>query len=469
MNIDDLKLLIEKKESQTLEFKKSTSLIKPIFQTLCGFLNGYGGTVLVGVTDSGKIVGQEVTDSTKKEIANEISKIEPPVQISTTFVPVGDGKEVIVLQVHKSGYAPCVFDGRAYQRIQSATSKMPQHQYEQLLVERNHLNYAWDELLSTGCTINDLDHEEILGTIKQGIAVNRISLASKSDDIEEILNKFELSRDGHITNAAVVLFAKNVQPNYPQCQIKMARFNGKDKLGGFLDSKIIYGNAFTILHEASLFLQRHLSVASFFQENSIVRIDKPDLPVLAVREALVNAICHRDYSNRSSTITMAIYEDKLEIWSDGNLPKGITIDDLKKKHPSKQRNKLISDIIYKRGLVEKWGTGTLAMINLCKEHGVSEPTFEEYSGGFSVTFPFKKLIERPMPSDNILDKFTPRQKEIIDLLENNGPLGFKDMKLHFEESITERTLMRELKYLTENKVLEVRGQTNARIWLVLKK
>ena len=79
MNIDDLKKLIAQKESHTLEFKKSTSLLKPIFQTLCGFLNGHGGTVLIGVTDSGKIVGQEVTDNTKKEIAKEIAKIEPPV------------------------------------------------------------------------------------------------------------------------------------------------------------------------------------------------------------------------------------------------------------------------------------------------------------------------------------------------------------------------------------------------------
>ena len=91
-------------------------------------------------------------------------------------------------------------------------------------------------------------------------------------------------KKGHLINAAVVLFAKKVKPNYPQCQIKMARFKGKDKLGDFIDSRIAEGNAFVLLDEASIFIQRHLSIASFFQETSIVRVDHPDLPVLAVRE-----------------------------------------------------------------------------------------------------------------------------------------------------------------------------------------
>lgn len=249
----------------------------------------------------------------------------------------------------------------------------------------------------------------------------------------------------------------------------MARFKGEDKLSGFMDSKIVYGNAFTLLDEASLFLQRHLSVASFFHENSFVRIDKPDLPVLAVREALVNAICHRDYSRRSTTISLAIYNDRLEIWNYGTLPHGLTIDDLKKKHDSDQRNKLISDIIYRRGLVEKWGTGTLKMLDLCREHGIKEPVFEEYSGGFSVTFSFQSRegIENKMDSSMPIDKLSVRQQKISDLLKEKGPLSSREIISSLGESISVRTLNRELGKLKDMGLLGASGKTASLQWFIL--
>ncbi|OFW68456.1 MAG: hypothetical protein A2X70_07150 [Alphaproteobacteria bacterium GWC2_42_16] len=466
MDIEQIKALIKQGESNILEFKKSTTQLKAAFETLCGFLNGHGGMVIIGVNDGGKIVGQNVTDNTRQEIAREISKFEPPVNVSINYIPVGEGKEVIVLQAEVSAFVPHVFDCRPFQRNQSTTSRMPQHQYEQLIVKRGHLNYSWDEQLATGYGIEDLDHEEILRTIKLGIAVNRIPPSSKSDDIEDILDKLELVKDGRFTNAAIVLFAKKVKPNYPQCQITMAKFKGEDKLSGFIDSRIVQGNAFILLDEASIFIQRHLSIASFFQEGSIIRVDHPDLPVLAVREALVNAICHHDYSNRSGYIALAIYEDKLEIWSYGTLPNGLKIEDLKRKHISSQRNKLISDIIYKRGLVEKWGTGTLTMIQLCKEHGIKEPEFEEYSGGFAVVFRFKKAQAKTENSSLSLNKLNIRQRKIYNLLLNEGPLSPKDIMSKLDEDISERTLRLDLAILKNSGFLEKSGQTTSSVWFV---
>lgn len=469
MNIDDLKKLIAQKESHTLEFKKSTSLLKPIFQTLCGFLNGHGGTVLIGVTDSGKIVGQEVTDNTKKEIAKEIAKIEPPVQVSTTYVQVGDGKEIIVLQVNESPFSPHVFDGRAFQRTQSTTSKMPQHQYEQLLVERGHLNYAWDEMFATGYGIDDLDYEEIRRTVLQGVSANRISPNAVNEKIPNILERLKLLRDGRLTNAAVLLFCKEVGPEYPQFHIKMARFRGLTKTGEFIDNQIFDGNAFEMLSEASEFVRRHLPIASFYQDNSFERIDLPALPVLAVREAIINAICHRDYSDRRSYIAIAIFDDRLEIWSYGILFGNLTISDLEHEHKSYSRNNLVSNIFYLRNFVEKWGTGTNKMIDSCKDQGLPPPEFREYSGGFSVTFKFKELISPLTTVVDSKEKLTIRQIEILDILEKNGALTFKNIYMSLDEDITERTLRRDLTIMTEIGILDSSGQTNARVWFVRKK
>ena len=153
----------------------------------------------------------------------------------------------------------------------------------------------------------------------------------------------------------------------------MTRYKGTTKLANFMDSKHIYGNAFKILSEANYFSMRHLPVASFFESDKFKRIDKPTLPVMAIREALVNAISHRDYTNQSASISFAIFDDRLEIWNNGTLPPELKLKDLKKRHESYPRNKRIAKIFYSRGWVEKAGIGTLRMLEDCKELGVPEP------------------------------------------------------------------------------------------------
>lgn len=468
MNIDNLKSLVFQKESHTLEFKKSMTQLKAAFETLCGFLNGNGGTVVIGVTDSGKIIGANITDSSRQEIAHELSKIEPFAQISVTYIPVDDNKEVIVLQTENYLYPPYVFNARPFVRNQSTTSKMSQHQYEQLLIRRNHLNYAWDEAFAPEHEVNELDHEQILKTLHQGISINRISAGAAQDSIEEILIKLNLMKNNRLTNAAIVLFSKNVAQYYTQCHIMMARFKGTTRLGQFLDNQSLYGNLFTILEESSLFIQRHMSIASSYQENSFERIDRPDLPILAIREALINALCHRDYSPHSSHISLAIYDDRLEIWNPGKLPEGLKIDDLKEAHESKQRNKLISDIIYRRGLIESWGTGTLKMIELCKEHNLPEPEFKEYSGGFSVIFKITNPQPLPLIGNIYPEDLNVRQINIITLLQEYGSLSPRDIISTLNETISERTLRFDLAKLKKMGILNNSGQANNTVWFIKK-
>src|SRR3990167_1788095 len=298
MNIKKLKDLIQQGESSTLEFKKSTGQLSSATETVCAFLNGNGGIVLIGVTNNGDILGQDVTDNTKKEIARELHKIEPSAQIEVQYIPIEKNKRVIAITATLNDHVPYVYDGRPFQRNQSTTSKMSQHRYEQFLVKRGQLNYSWEDYL-TDYTIDSLDQEEIHRTITDGIRENRIPASAAGDTPTEILNRLKLLADGKLKQAAIVLYAKEELADFPQCMIRMARFRGLDKLGDFID-------------------------------NQLKRIDKPILPVLAVREALINALCHRDYSNRSASIALAIYDDRLEIWNNGTLPDKITLADLKR-------------------------------------------------------------------------------------------------------------------------------------------
>jgi ATP-dependent DNA helicase RecG len=345
MDIRQLKSLITLGESETLEFKTSTGQLKSACETLCGFLNAKGGIVLIGVGNKGQIIGQQISDNTHQEIANELRKIEPAAHIAVDYVKVDD-KQVIIMQAPAGKHIPYVYDGRPFERTLNSKGRMTQHHYEQLLIQRGQLNHSWEDMLARNYSIADLDHQEIYRTIQDGIRVNRILPEAGRDNVEEILSRFELLKDGVLKNAAVVLFAKKLFPDYSQCLLKMGRFKGTSRTDSFIDNQQVYGNVFTLISAADHFIRRHLPIASFFESDQFERVDKPILPTLAVREAMVNAVCHRDYRDNSSSISLAIYDDRLEIWNNGTLPPGLKLSDLKKKHESCPRNKLIANVLY---------------------------------------------------------------------------------------------------------------------------
>lgn len=468
MNISQIKKLVEQGESNSLEFKTSTSQLKPAFETLCAFLNSKGGVVLIGVKNNGQILGQDVTDNTRQEIAREIKKVEPPAQeqIEIHFVPVTANKVVIVFESHAGSHAPYTYDGRAFSRVQSSTTMMQQHLYEQLLVRRGQLDHAWEAQSAEGYDMNALDNEEIRRTIKEGIDHNRIGVEVLSYDIEHILTNLKLIRDDKLINAGVVLYAKDVQTRYPNCMMRMARFRGTDKLDDFIDNQRVYGNAFRLIHSALEFTQRHLPIASYFVPGKMQRVDQPAVPSLALREALINAVSHRDYSNRSASVALAIYDDRLEIWNNGVLPPELRIEDLRKPHQSYPRNEEIATIFYKRGWVEGWGTGTVRMIGYCQKNGTPEPEFQEYSGGFSVVFRFKEPMRSSREKDTPFEKnkLSIRQNKILELLSTGRELSANDIYDQLDEVVSLRTVKSDLSVLKKANLVEQVGSGKLSLW-----
>lgn len=470
MNIKDIELLVAKGETQTVEFKKSTAQLHAAAETICAFLNTSGGVVLIGVKNDGIIVGQDVTDSTRQEIARELSKIEPMPLIDVDYVCLEKNKYVIVLQSVTGKCVPYVYDGRSFYRNQTTTLRMPQQRYEQLLIEREPLSYSWESLPAHGYTIKDLDHEEIRRTVLQAIEANRVPIDALNESLESILSRFKLLKGNQLTHAAVVLFAKEVMPPYPQCMIKMARFRGTTKLVDFVDNQRVYGNAFKVLSAASDFIIKHLPIASFFNQSSWERIDKPALPVLAVREAVINAICHRDYSDLSSSISLGIYDDRLEIWNNGSLSSKLSLEDLKKVHDSHPRNRLISKIFYDRKLSEGWGTGTTKMTALCLQQSLPEPLFSEYSGGFSVAFQFKEMVgsSKSGVSSDITCHLTSRQKAILKALAFSEEMTTHEIIQQLKHPPALRTLRDDLAYLKQVNLVGIKGHAKTARWFLIK-
>lgn len=461
MELAELKEIIQKGESDVLEFKKSTSLLHAIAETLCGFLNGKGGKVFVGVTSEKKTVGQHVSDNTLQEIAAVLAKFEPPAAIEIERISVKDQKEIMILTaLPRKTDAPYTWEGRAYQRVGSTTSRMPQQVYQRLLLERDHNNHRWETGIASGYNLNDLDSEEILRTIRLGAETRRLP-EYQGDGLLSILERLSLIKDGHLLNAAIVLFGKKFLPDYPQCQLRLARFKGVDK-SEFIDQNQLIGNAFHLLEEAMIFLRRHLPVAGKILPDVLERKDEPLFPIEALREALVNAFCHRIYSHPGGAVSVAIFDDRLEIWNDGTLPFGLTPADLKKDHMSHQRNPLIATIFYNRGLIEKWGRGTQKIVRLCVEAGHPEPEFLEQANSFVIRF----LPSGYLAPHRIAHNLSDRQRIILQSLSSafNKGLTFTEIKSKFPNPPADRTLRDDFQHLKRLGLVQVSGTGRGAKW-----
>ena len=166
-HIDDIRKLASGDEGGRTEYKLTTGQLERGMETLCAFLNGEGGTVLFGVKDNGKIIGQEVSDKTKREIAEAIRLIEPFATITVSYVGIPEtDKLVIALCAEEQRYMrPFTYKGRAYQRIESVTSVMSQDKYNHLLMQRGG-KYSWEAIPNTDLQISDLDENVIIGAVR---------------------------------------------------------------------------------------------------------------------------------------------------------------------------------------------------------------------------------------------------------------------------------------------------------------
>lgn len=447
MKMSQLKAIVKRGESEVLEFKTSTGSLDGAMKTICAFLNSEtGGTVIFGVKDNGQIVGQEVTDKTRKEIAGELNKIDPYEKIAVKYIPVSCGRQAIVLMVKSGDKAPYAYDGRSFIRNQSTTMRMTKEEYMYL---HHHNNPTlWEGLTNATCRLSDLDHKRIREVVQMAVFEKRLPKTAMKASIPDILKKLELLVNGKLTNAAVILFCKSEQQPFMQASLKLARFRGIDKTE-FLDTKMFRANAFDLYDKAIDYLTFILPVAARIVPGKAARVEEPAIPYNVLREAVTNALIHRDYSHAGGSIDIAIYDDRVNITNFGSLPKGVHLSQLSKEHSSVQRNPVIANIFYLCGMIEKWGRGTLDMIQDCKAAGNQPPKYAEVGGTFSVTLPLKTPMRTiiPVPS-HITDQpvLTDRQKEIINILKR-GPMSREQIMEKMSIKLTDRIMQLELSKL----------------------
>ena len=427
MKISDLIKLIKNGESERIELKRSTGRRTDAAKAACAMLNGQGGYVFFGVSDKGQLLGQEVTDDTITDVVRESRRIDPSAFPELEQVKLENGRSILVIKV-PAGDDLYSYDGRSYIRHGPTTSVMPREEYQRRLMEKVHAQNRWEnQPVPDGVSVRDLDEEAVLMTVEEAIRLGRLDPSTRRD-VETILRGFELIHDSKLLNAAVALYGKSDQLKilYPQMSIRLARFRGRDRLADFADNRQYWGHAFSLLRRAESFLMDHVPIAGRVVPGKMIREDQPWYPPLATRETLANALCHRDYTIPGGAVAVAMYDDHLEITNPGVLHFGITPEKLTKPHESKPWNPIIANVFYRAGIIERWGTGTLNIIDWCAENGNPPPLWQEQADSVYVTFLPAVLPGTPevtdQVTDQVADQVTDQVKRLLSLLAE-GPIN----------------------------------------------
>ena len=446
----DLKKLISQGESEAVEFKESTGEWKEIIKTISAFANTRGGRIIIGVSKSGNLLGVEIGKDTVESLTNKIfQNTDPKVHPRVTIEKI-NSKSIIVIDVKESSDHLVLAFGRPYKRVSKSTFRMSKDEYERLILDKHKEELQFDVQICKGATLKDIDEERMKWFLKEGEKQGRVHI-SINTPIREVLMKLKLLKDGKLTNGAILLFGKNVEQFFIQSEIKCILLPTSRFTKPYANYQTYSGDLFEQTEKAIIFILENIRKPLWLSSGKISASSNYEVPEEAIREAIVNAVVHRDYVSPSK-IQIRLFPDRIEIWNPGRLSSQLQIEDLKKPHPSIPYNPLIFRQFYRAGFVEDVGGGTTDIIEWCKKTGLLEPEFEQKMGFFVIK------IERAIVSDEVLKKFglSERQIESVRHVKRYGRITRAEYEKLFP--VSARTASRELEELCKKRVIEKKGK-----------
>jgi len=365
MNESRLMDLISLGEGFTTEFKRANT--SNLGREICAFANATGGVILIGVSDSGDITGVSDHNRLKSEVQTTARSAEPPIAVE--IESIGEVLSVTVPAQHSKPYS---FAGRFYIREGASTQQMSRNEIREFFYREGLIHF--DE---TPCDRFDINSD--LNRAVWNRFVRRAKLP-EGMDMYSTLQNLHLIRNNRMTHAGAWLLAEDITSINISATVTCALFRGSDKVH-ILDRKEYKGDLYSIYEDCMAYFQSKLNTALI--PTATGRDEKTELPVEALREALVNAIAHRDYRS-TANIQIYIFQDRIEIVTPGGLPAGMRKEDLGVK--SVPRNPLLFGIFQRMRLVEQIGSGIRRIRQMCIDYGVEEPDIEVSESWVTVTF-----------------------------------------------------------------------------------
>lgn len=452
------------KETQHIEWKESWR--DEYLKWISGFANAEGGVLVIGRDDAGKVVG--VADA-KKLLVDLPNKVQSVLGILVAVnLRKSGGKEYIEIVVDAYPY-PVSYKGEYHVRSGSTKQELKGAALDQFLLKKQ--GRHWDEVPVPRVAVRDLDAKVLSWFRVQARKSKRLTADIVNEPNSALLDKLHLIDGRNLKRAAVLLFHPDPERYVSGSYIKIGYFDNNVDLR-YQDE--VHGDLFTQVSQTIEVLTRKYLKALISYEG-VQRIETYPVPDAALREALLNAIVHKDYAS-AIPLQISVYPDKLMIWNPGRLPSDWTVKKLLTKHASRPFNPGVASAFFRAGLIESWGRGVEKMVAACTEAGVPAPTFRAEEDGLWTEFQFSAAYVKAMaptapPTQETTQKTAQEttqettQEKILRMLKAKPTITRRELAQKL--SLTEDGVKYHLqKMRTEGRIRHV-GPTKAGTWEVL--
>lgn len=434
---------------------------------ICGFANAQGGKLYIGVDNDGTVAGVENWRKLMEDLPN---KIRDAMGIIVSVNLLEDGK-LKYLEIDVPPYPVAIScKGSYYYRSGSTNQKLTGPELESFILRRRGVN--WESSPLPRFSLEDVADSTVKLFREKAVQKGRLDEGILQETKAGLLEKLYLKQGDHLTNAAALLFSSAPERWFLGAYIKIGYFEN--------DADLIYQDEVrgSLLEQVDKTLDliyfKYLKAKISYQGPQ--RIERYPYPEAALREALLNAIVHKDYSS-GIPIQISVYEDKLYIANVGKLPETWTLENLMEKHVSKPYNPNIAHAFYLTGFIESWGRGIEKMFRACREDGVPEPEYTIHPGDIMIKFtaPEDRIIRSHADgvtdkvtdgvTDKVTDKVTENERQLLDLLLLDP--GYTSDALAQHLSISRKTVSKRLKSLKEKGVLRRVGSDRKGHWEII--
>lgn len=414
----------------------SRETLQQMSATIAAMANGEGGTIVINDPDVERV---------EQAIDAAASQLRPRPAFAFSRATIA-GQPCVVVEVARGPEVPYMFSGEIFVRRSSRTDHATADDVLDFVARRVQGADRWERMSALGVDIEDLDRREIEATAE---AARQRFVQLDASEPGLVLESLGLAGGGTIRNAAVLLFGERPARWFPQIRVRAARFASEAR-DSATDDKLFEGNLFRLIADLDLFVRNHVAVAAEVLAGSMTRQDQPAYPYRAVREGIINALVHRDYGAYDGGVSLSIFNDRIEIRNVGSLPPGLTVDKLRVPHLSRPHNPDVAHVCFLRGIIERWGSGTVRIIDDCRASGLPEPTWVDTGGEVILT------IRNGTPASTKRVELNERQLALLQAMTPGDTIDFARY-LQMNDTMSERTARNDLANLVKVGYLERRG------------
>lgn len=435
---------------------------------ICGFANAQGGSLYIGLDDEGRPVGLSDSGKLLEDLPNKIR----------------DAMGIIVnVNLHKEGNLEYIeievppypiaisCKGSYYYRSGSTNQKLIGPELESFILRRRGI--TWDHASLPYFTMDDVDDDVIKRFKARAAKKGRIDESVLDESKENLMEKLHLKNAGFLTNAAMLLFSSDPEKWLLGAFTKIGYFESDADL---LYQDEIHGSILDQVDKIVELVYLKYMKAKISYEG-IQRIERYFVPEEALREALLNAIIHKDYAS-GIPIQISVYEDRLYIANCGQLPESWTVENLMSKHASQPFNPHIAHVFYLAGFIESWGRGIEKIFDACRKDGVPQPEYTIHTGDIMIKFtaPEGRIIKKGTEKgpkkglekgpENVSEKKAKRYEDIMRLISNNASISIPGIAKELDIGI--KAVKTDIKELQNYGVIERIGSARGGYWKIIK-